>query len=328
MTETTSEREWAAAQLPRLLEEARAEALAEAKTILRRRHLEALLDAARPHAAEPRPPESSPRVESSPAATAVPHGESSPAASGLWVYGIVDGGAPDPDPALAGVDGAPVQAIRAAGLAALAGAVPLDRFGADALEASLEDLQRLEALARAHQSVLDRALERGGVVPFRLCTIYDGPDHVREMLERERESLAATLERVRGAAEWGVKAYLVAAPAREPAGAASGAAWLERKRADRAAAERARDAGEQRAAAIHARLGEHAAAAVLSRPHDRRLSGHEGEMVLNGAYLVASAQADEFGAVVDALAREHEADGLRLELTGPWAPYHFVGEEP
>ena len=247
---------------------------------------------------------------------------------GVWVYGIVDGGAPDPDPALEGVDGAPVQAIRAAGLAALAGTVPLDRFGAEVLKTSLEDLQQLEALARAHQHVLDRARERGGVVPFRLCTIYDGPDHVREMLERERESLAATLERVRGAAEWGVKAYQVAAPARAPASAPSGTAWLERKREDRAAAEAAREATEQRAATIHARLGEHAAASALSRPHDRRLSGHEGEMVLNAAYLVASAQADEFGAVVDALARDHEAAGLRLELTGPWAPYHFVGEEP
>jgi Gas vesicle synthesis protein GvpL/GvpF len=310
------EREWAAAQLPRLLEEARAEALAEAKAILRRRHLDALLDAA--------------STASKPAPTATPS-KAAPAPTssghGLWVYGIVDGGAPDPDPALEGVDGAPVQAIRAAGLTALASAVPLDRFGADALEASLEDLQRLEALARAHQHVLDRALERGGVVPFRLCTIYDGPDHVREMLEREREALGATLDRVRGAAEWGVKAYVVAAPARAPAAAASGAAWIERKREDRAAAEAARDAADQRAATIHARLGEHAAASALSRPHDRRLSGHEGEMVLNGAYLVASAQADAFGAVVDALAREHEADGVRLELTGPWAPYHFVGEE-
>src|SRR5262245_51000324 len=123
----TDEREWAAAQLPRLLEQARSEALAEAKAILRRRHVDALLDPVRPRAAEPAAPA---RVEPSPRA------RSSPAATGMWVYGIVDGGAPDPDPALEGVDGAPVQAVRAAGLTALAGAVPLDRFGADALEAS------------------------------------------------------------------------------------------------------------------------------------------------------------------------------------------------
>jgi hypothetical protein len=340
------EREWAAAQVPRLLEEARAEALAEAKAILRRRHVDALLDAARPPAesspaaSEPSRPESSraatePSRPESPPASAPRHSGSSPAATGsspaatgLWVYGVVDRDVDDPDGSLVGVDGAPVQALRGAGLAALASPVPLDRFGAEALEASLEDLQRLEALARAHQHVLDRALERGGVIPFRLCTIYDGPAHVREMLQRERESLAATLERVRGAAEWGVKGYLVAAPVAAPAGAPSGAAWLERKREDRAAAEAARDAAEHRAATIHARLGEHAGASALSRPHDRRLSGHEGEMVLNAAYLVASARADEFHAVVDALAREHEPQGLRLELTGPWAPYHFVGGEP
>jgi hypothetical protein len=360
------EREWAAAELPRLLEQALAEALAEAKEILRRRHVDALLDAARPRApgraaptaarpaaaapADAEPTGSAPDAEPTGSAPDAEPTGSTPAGAepadstaagsterrsstgspggagtGLWVYGVVDGEAPDPDRALAGVDGAAVQAIRAAGVAALASPVPLDRFRAEALEASLEDLQRLEALARAHQHVLDRALEAGGVIPFRLCTIYDGAAHVREMLERERESLTATLERVRGAAEWGVKAYLVAAPAPAPAAAPAGAARREREREDRAAAESAREAAEHRAATIHARLGEHAAASALSRPHDRRLSGHEGEMLLNAAYLVASARAADFHAVVDALAREHEPDGLRLELTGPWAPYHFVG---
>ena len=323
-----SDRDWAAAQAPRLLEQARAEALAEAREFLRRRLVEALLDAAAEPAA---PPATAPRA-GAPAARrdevpgARPTGSDRGASgSGLWVYGVVPAGVAAP--AGPGVDGAPVRLVAAGDVAALATPVPLDRFGADALQRSLEDLGQLEALARAHQEVLDRALA-GGVVPFRLCTIYESEDHVREMLEREQATLAAGLERLRGSAEWGVKAYLAAVPA-EPAPAAhTGTEWLERKRDDRASAAAAQEAAEQRAAAIHARLGEHAAAAVVSRPHERRLSGHDGEMLLNAAYLVANDRADGFRDVVAALAREHEPHGLQLELTGPWAAYHFVAETP
>jgi hypothetical protein len=77
-------------------------------------------------------------------------------------------------------------------------------------------------------------------------------------------------------------------------------------------------------AEIHARLSERAAAAALSRPQDRRLSGREAEMVLNAAYLVPTEEADAFRGVVEELGREHDPDGLQLELTGPWPPYHFV----
>ena len=74
-------------------------------------------------------------------------------------------------------------------------------------------------------------------------------------------------------------------------------------------------------------LSEHAAAAVLSRPHDRRLAGRDETMVLNASYLVPDERLDEFrGLVADLEGRYREA-GLELELTGPWPPYHFVDLE-
>jgi hypothetical protein len=243
-----------------------------------------------------------------------------------WVYGVVAGDAPGPDTEH-GVDGGAVRLIRAGPVAALASPVPLERFGEDALKASLEDIERLEALARAHQRTIDRALARGAVIPFRLCTIYEDEDGVRSMLDSEQESLATRLDRLRGLAEWGVKVFLVELEAAAAAPAAeSGTEWLRRKRDDRAAAESARVAADERAGAIHAALAEHASAAALARPHDHRLSGDEREMLLNGAYLVPAEQAEGFRALVEELGREHEPHGLQLELTGPWAPYHFVGD--
>jgi hypothetical protein len=78
---------------------------------------------------------------------------------------------------------------------------------------------------------------------------------------------------------------------------------------------------------VHARLAEHATDAVLAKPQDRRLSGHEGEMVLNAAYLVAEERADGFRAVVEQLAARYERDDLHFQLTGPWPAHHFTATE-
>jgi hypothetical protein len=245
----------------------------------------------------------------------------------LWLYGVVRGDAPVPR--CAGVDGChDVELIRHADLAAVASAVGLDAFGQRELEQALEDVQRLETLARGHEQVLDLALERGPVVPFPICTIYASTENVREMLERERRPFTDALARLSERAEWGVKAYLLAREAAEAGargGPASGAEYLARKRDQRDVAEAQWSATAADVRHIHDVLSEHAAGAVLRRPQDQRLSGRPDEMVLNAAYLVPDRDIPDFHARVDQLARRHRRDGLLLELTGPWPAYHFAG---
>jgi hypothetical protein len=208
---------------------------------------------------------------------------------GVWVYGVVPGDAPEL-PRRAGVDERhDVELIRHAGLAAVGSAVPREQYRREALEEQLEDLQRVAALARAHQRVLDDALAVGPVVPLRICTIYDSAARVREMLEHERPALAYALRRLSGTAEWGVKAYAAGtAPAETaaPSRPASGIDYLARKREQRDAASAARRAADAVVELIHERLSEHALGAVVSPAQDPRLSGEEREMLLNAAYLV------------------------------------------
>lgn len=245
----------------------------------------------------------------------------------LWVYGVVGGSSGEP-PATNGVDGHPVVLHRHAGVGALVSRVPREQFGEEALKARLEDLAGLEALARAHDAVLEAAMASGAVVPFRLCTVYSSPERLVAMLEREGPSLTSALRRLERSEEWGVKAFLRApahaAAGEDPGAAASGRDYLSRKREQRDAVDAGREASEAVVMGIHARLAERASAAVLSRPQDRRLSGRDAEMVLNAAYLVPREAVDAFRALVEQLARPHEPDGLELELTGPWPPYHFV----
>jgi hypothetical protein len=164
------------------------------------------------------------------------------------------------------------------------------------------------------------------VVPFRLCTIYASPGSLDEMLDREGPALTATLHRLEGMQEWGVKGFL-RAPAvvgGDDDTPSSGLEYLSRKRERRDAAEAGRDETDAVVAEIHAGLAERAGSATLGRPQDRRLSGRETEMVLNAAYLVPADAAGAFRQIVEELGRRHEPDGVELELTGPWPPYHFA----
>jgi hypothetical protein len=244
---------------------------------------------------------------------------------GLWLYGVIDAGAAAA-PERRGVDSVhEVELIRHAGLAALVSAVPLDEYGESGLRETLEDLDRLEVLARAHERVLDEALRAGTVVPFRICTVYASAARVEKMLARERNALTAALWNLRGVAEWGVKAYAGGGANGTAAGEPfSGTDYLFRRLAQRAAVAGARQTLEAAVEDVHARLRESAADAMLSVPQTSALTGREEEMVLNGAYLVADADVDDFRALVAELDGRHRADGVQLELTGPWPAYHFV----
>lgn len=297
---------WAQSHAPEVIARAKADALEVVRERLRDRFATALLDAA---------------------GRTAPERPSAPSGPLLWVYGIVSDGVAEP-PAVEGVDGAPVRLHRHAGVVALVSDVPRERFDEAALSARLEELDSLEALARGHERVLQAAMESGAVVPFRLCTLYSSPEPLNAMLDREGLGLTAALDRLDGMQEWGVKAFLREpaavspdAPSAEPP---TGTEYLSRKREQRDAVDAARTEIETVVAGIHARLAERAAAATLSRPQDRRLSGHDAEMVLNAAYLVPREGTEAFRKAVEELGRRHEADGLDLESTGPWPPHHFV----
>lgn len=125
----------------------------------------------------------------------------------------------------------------------------------------------------------------------------------------------------------GVRADDTLRPARHPreapSGAVGGREYLRRRLRERSGREEGRQRAEDAARTLHARLSAHAEAAVLHPPQDPRLTGDTGGVnVLNAAYLVSREQAEGFVALVDRATGE---EGVRVELTGPWAPYSFAG---
>ncbi|MER7008159.1 GvpL/GvpF family gas vesicle protein [Dactylosporangium sp. NPDC000555] len=249
---------------------------------------------------------------------------------GLWLHAVTR----ELDPAAVaghtGVGGGPLRVVEAAGLAAVVSPVDLNEFGAEPMRRNLEDLAWLETVARAHHGVVDAAARLGPVVPARLGTVYLDEARVRAVLTERRADFVTVLRRIAGRTEWGVKAYTVpgapAAPAQAAAAgggrAGAGAAYLRRRRAELSAGEQRQQAALDSAEEVHAVLAGCAEAARRHPPQDRSLSAEPGLMLLNGAYLLDSARAEQFGETVAALADRFPA--IRLQLTGPWPPYSFT----
>ena len=255
-----------------------------------------------------------------------------PSERAYYVYGVVPAGVDPIAPDIEGVDAAsPIETIEHDGVAAIVTEVRLDEFGEDRLKENLNRLPWVEAKVRAHERVLERALEGSPVVPLRFCTIFTSLDGVRGMLVEQEARLRDALDTLARKREWGVKAHLDerklahAASADDPVAAGDlpeGRAYFARKQRERATA----DAVERTAAAevedAHARLGALATASALLPL--RTVERAEGRMVLNAAYLVERDREQEFAAAVAELDVSHARLGFSFELTGPWPPYNFV----
>ncbi|GAA2854606.1 GvpL/GvpF family gas vesicle protein [Pseudonocardia halophobica] len=241
----------------------------------------------------------------------------------VWLYAVRLGGADRP-PAGPGVDGESPRLVVEGPLVAVVGTVREEEFDEAALARAMEDLARIERLARAHHAVIVEAAAAEPTAPLRLATVYRDDEAVARMLRERAVEFGAVLERVRDRREWGVKVYVDAkpeAPVEAPASSdRPGTSYLLRRRADRDRGAQARERARAVADRLDEGLAQVAAGSHRMKPQDARLSGREQEMVLNATYLVDTDGEDEFRAALAAV----EAEGATVELTGPWPPFSFA----
>ncbi|MFF3830131.1 GvpL/GvpF family gas vesicle protein [Streptomyces sp. NPDC002458] len=249
-----------------------------------------------------------------------------------YVYAVCRAGTPV-ETALAGqpgLEGAPLRTVRAGELAALVSSVPSVSYGTEGVKAQMESLDRLEVLARTHHAVVEAAYEHAAVLPMRLVTVYLDDGRVGEMLGARAPEFSALLARLEGHVELGVKIYAdpreaVAVTGRAPetdTAASPGRAYLQRRRSQQRNHRETYRAAGSVAAEVPARVDGIARAHVTHRPQQGDLAQAAGENILNDAYLVQDAQADAFRAALAGLA--DDVPGVRVEITGPWAPYSFA----
>jgi hypothetical protein len=340
----------AAEKAPAIVADARSDAEANARSILAKEITRALLREAegivRPLDAPPeqrgpsstaRDSEPAPRLagQARDSAPRLLSEEVDESALGLYLYGIVRANVRLSGD-LPGVDSRRhVFVIEGNELAAVVSSVPLVEFGEEPLRENLNDVTWLEEKARAHEGILEALLESATVVPTRLCTIFHDERQVREMMSREAPALLDALERLEGKAEWGVKVFaergaLERAAERQASEGAEegpisrGAAYMERRRREARARENAEEIADGWAQAIHERLARCAAEALLNPLQRRELSGHDGEMLLNGVYLVEDEEVERLRELASELGEEYRERRVEVQLTGPWPAYNFV----
>lgn len=207
-------------------------------------------------------------------------------------------------------------------VAVVVGEVPQSEFGEETLAEHLNDREWLERAVMEHESVVRRLLGVATVVPLRFGSLHRDLDAVESFRAAHRDEFRAALSRVRGHVELGVKVWARATTAETTDRAATGREYLERRRRAREEMAEARATVDERLRSIHARLVATAAESRLNRPQPRELTGDRREMAMNAAYLVPTGD-ESLVAEVERLRNEHP--DLVFEVTGPWAPYNFVG---
>lgn len=216
------------------------------------------------------------------------------------------------------------------GLWLAAADAPLPEYGAESIQANLQDLDWVSSRAMAHEAMVEHFGKTGTVIPMKLFTLFAGDDRALEHIRSERGRLDRVLERIAGCQEWGVlvrfdesKAKeLAAEESRSAAGPQSaGTAFLLRKKAEQEASRTMRDRLRGEMDEVFSDLEGRAAEARRREPVS------PSPLLLDGAFLVRSAQAASFEKTVDRWAKLLSERACEVTLTGPWPPYNFIGEE-
>jgi hypothetical protein len=212
---------------------------------------------------------------------------------------------------------------------------PLNRFGEDAVNKRLSDLDWVSRAAVRHEAVIESFIAAPAVLPMKLFTIFSDDHRAVAHIRADRRRVDAILRRVRHHHEWGVRVVLDRAAAgrasangakgrgtRAPGG--SGIGYLSRKKAQRDAASELAKRAQDTVAGLYDRL------AAGARESKRRVGADfpvpNAPLLLDAAFLVPASRAKRFRASAAREARALAGHGYRVTLTGPWPPYTFIQE--
>ena len=255
-----------------------------------------------------------------------------------YVYAVVDANT-DASDAPRGIDDAAVELHADGAVAALVSAVDATIYAGPEVESRSADLEWLGPRARAHDSVVTWASDRGAVVPLPMFSMFRDRAGVAAMLRERRDGLARTLEQVRGKQEYGVRVFRIdgaltehlgelspriAELERTAAAASPGQRYLLNRKLDAERAGELRRISHDVAQRVLDALTKHAAGVSLDALPRKTLEGMAGTAVLNASFLVTRDGVDAFRRELTKQLERYEPTGFRFEFTGPWPPYHFV----
>lgn len=208
---------------------------------------------------------------------------------------------------------------------------PLDRYDQKSIERGLQDLDWVSVCAMAHEQVVEYFAKAETIIPLKLFTLFLDEARAIAFVEASRPKLEATLDRIEGCMEFGIRIGFDEAKAADQARAglgssrpSGGADFLKAKKQLRDTVRELSTREHPRVDQAHEQLS---AAVKESRRRPVTVANSSGKrLLLDGAYLVHHKAALTFQAEVQALRSRLQPEGYEVTLTGPWPPYNFIQE--
>lgn len=231
-----------------------------------------------------------------------------------------------------------VERFRCGPVAAITSRVETDRFDVSKLQEEPVDVTWVSQAAVRHNAVVDCLAQRHPVLPLRLGTVFNSR---LSLLARTADCagvVAGFLRRLGDRQEWAVKLYLDEGRAmdyRWPAASdqsghssaavqqSSGTRYFAVKRQGNQRRRQLQDFSRQESLAVESCLTRLTDSWQRLRPLSTALTGRAEKMLWNAAFLIPRHAQESFRAACTRLREVLNPKGLVLEVTGPWAPYHF-----
>ncbi len=260
------------------------------------------------------------------------HGRGPGKVSCLYLYGLSQvsssgksnkgpGKISGPQIAVAGIDGSSeVKAIECAALLAWVSEVDAQGFAAD-LNSKMENLEWLADASVRHQRAVAAISEITELLPARFGTVFLGVDSLAVDIRSRKKQLSAAFTRIADAEEWGVKVFATEETARPVIEASSGKDYLQKKA--RAIEARGNPVADEEIKELNSALAKIARASAKTG----KVSGGLKGLQWQATFLVARNRRKQWEATLKRFSARWD-ESRRIECTGPWPPYSFVGDNP
>lgn len=220
-------------------------------------------------------------------------------------------------------------------VAALVSRVSLEEFNGPGAEVFLQDPDWLVPRACRHEQVIEAVMARSPVLPVRFGAVFSSRQVLEKLLIDRQKDISQFLDNIAGKEEWSVKGFLNVARAGEWLAAtdptladrqrrlpeAPGARYFQNKRLQSDRQRQVKQWSQTVVDQVHEEL--------QCRAPELRLLSLRGpdstgrEMVYHAAVLLSRCGVADFLAWMERMRDEHDEEGLALESSGPWPPYHF-----
>ena len=256
---------------------------------------------------------------------------------GIYLFCLIPA---DPLPKIAGngMDGEHPLFVEVIGdVAAVLSEVNLEDFSSPEAKEKMEDLAWIGPRALRHEEVVLSAMEQGPVLPVRFGTVFSSLAAAAEPLRQRQDVLMKFFQDTIDKKEWTIKGYVDRSQARARMTAARLAAEKEQlaglSPGKRYFLEQKIKGAVDKDVAIWLKEMERDILRVARetsvgfsecRLQSREVTGRDEEMFFHGALLMPDGSVAILERMTDEWNKHHESQGLKIELSGPWPPYHFA----